>query len=221
MVNNGAGSIEDIRKKVTYTHELISTAYHEAGHTIYGLLHCMKVNMVHIFENKKSKRVCGFTHFNYPVASDVDDPELSQKLMKAEICLNYAGLAAEKYHFKNVSGSDRFPGYWKNGSSSDTMAAAALIKQYDLVPPGKKRHFFKNKLIKETEKQLQQHWDVVVIVSHALFRKKRLYFSDLKSLLTKKSANKEFWKEQFKRIDYIFKNGYDLDEKNLKFILMQ
>lgn len=219
MANN-TGSIGDIRKKVTHTHELISTAYHEAGHTIYGLLHYMKVNMVHVFEDKKYKRICGFTHFNYPIAIEVDDLELSKELMKAEICVNYAGLAAEKYHFKNVSGSDKFPGFWKNGSSSDTISAAALIKQYSLATPGRKRYTFKKKLIKETNSELQKHWDAVILVSHALFQRKRLYYSDLKELLIKKSENKEFWKEQFKNIDYIFENGDDLDEKSLKSILL-
>lgn len=220
MANNGSGSIENIRKKVTHTHELISTAYHEAGHTVYGLLHHMKVDMVHIFEDKKSKRICGFTHFNYPVANEVDDPELSRELMKAEICVNYAGLAAEKYHFKNVSGSDNFPGFWKNGSSSDTMAASALIKQNNLAPPGRKRYSFKNKLIKGTHKELENNWEAVVLISHSLFQRKRLYFSDLKELLIKKSENKEFWKEKFKNIDYIFENSGDLDEKSLKSILL-
>jgi len=217
MSANNSGSIENIRKKVTHTHELISTAYHEAGHTIYGLLHYMKVNMVHIFEDKKSKRICGFTHFNYPMAMEVEDSELSKALMKSDICVNYAGLVAEKYHFKNVSGSDKFPGFWKNGSSSDTMAAAALIKQ--LATPGRKRYNLKKKLIKETHQEIHQHWEAVVLVSHALFQRKRLYYSDLKEILTKKSENKEFWKAQFKNIDYIFENGEDLDEKSLKSIL--
>lgn len=217
MSTNSSGSIENIRKKVTHTHELISTAYHEAGHTIYGLLHHMKVDMVHIFEDKKSKRICGFTHFNYPIAIEVEDSELSKELMKSDICVNYAGLVAEKYHFKNVSGSDKFPGFWKNGSSSDTMAAAVLIKQ--LATPGRKRYNLKNKLIKKTHYEIQQHWEAVVLVSHALFQRKRLYFSDLKEILTKKSENKEFWKAQFNNIDYIFENGEDLDEKSLKSIL--
>lgn len=214
-------SIDDIRRKVTYTHELISTAYHEAGHTIYGLLHHMKVEMVQVFEDKKSKRICGYTHFNYPFAVEVDDSNLCYKLMKAEICVNYAGLAAERYHFKNVSGSDKFPAFWKNGSSSDTMAAAALIKQYNLAPPGRKRYNFKKKLIRETHRELHCHWEAVVLIAHALFRRKRLYYSDLKELLTKKSENKEFWKEQFKSINNIFENGDDIDENSLKSILLQ
>src|SRR5690242_13055202 len=109
MVSYG---ISDIRKKVTHTHELISTAYHEAGHTIYGLLHYMQINTVCIFEDKKYKRICGVTIFNYPIEScEVDDIELFNKLIRSEICINYAGLAAEKYYFKIISGSDKFPGY--------------------------------------------------------------------------------------------------------------
>lgn len=220
MVNNSIGSIKNVRKKITHTHEVISTSYHEAGHTIYGLLHHMKVDMVYIFEDKKSKRICGFTHFNYPISNEVNDYALCRELIKSEICINYAGLAAEKYHYKNVSGSDRFPGYWKNGSSDDTMTAASLINKYKLVPPGKKRYYFKKRLIKKTHQELQNNWEAVVLVSHALFQKKKLYFSDLKNILTKKSNNKEFWKNKFNNIDYIFDNNDNIDELTLKNILL-
>ncbi len=217
---NGSESIDDIRKKVTHTHELIMCCFHEAGHSIYGLLHHMKVDMVEVFEDKKTKRVCGMTYFNYPVADEVDDSDLKYQLMISEICVNYAGLAAEKYHFKNVSGSDKFPGFWKNGSSSDTIMAASLLKEYNLAPPGKKRYAFKKKLIKETHKELLNNWEDVVLISHSLFKKKKLSFSNLKDLLTKKSVNKDFWKEQFKNINYIFDNGDDLDENSLRLMLL-
>lgn len=63
MANNGVGSLKDIRKKFHFTHELISTAYHESGHTIYGLVKLLKIESVCVFENKKSKRIEGFTHY--------------------------------------------------------------------------------------------------------------------------------------------------------------
>lgn len=220
MANNGSVSIDKVRKKVTYTHDLISTSYHEAGHAVYALLHCMKVPLVYVFENKKYKRVDGFTHYeSFRELNNITDPALFEKQIYAEICIKYAGLTAEKYHFKNMSGSDKFPMVLRDGSSSDTLSAAALIKQYNLAPPGRKRYSFKKTLIKETLIELRQHWDAVTLISHSLFKKKRLNYEDIKMLLIRKTKDKEFWKNQFKAIDYIFDNVGSLDEKEIKFIL--
>ena len=118
----------------------------------------------------------------------------------------YAGLTAEKFHFKKMSGSDKFPLYWRDGSSDDTKDAAYLIKRFSPVAPGKKRYAYKKKIIKRTFTLLEQHWDAVTIVAHALVQKKRLGFSELKELLIKKSEDKEFWKDRFKDIADIFGN---------------
>lgn len=210
------GSIHEVRRKMAKTHELISTSYHEAGHTIYCLLKFFKVDLVSIFENVKEKRIWGKTIWE-PISelSDIKEPELFDIIIDNEICMNYAGLIAEKHHFKKTSGSDKFPMVLKNGSEEDTMEAAVLIRQYNLAPPGQKRYIFKQKLIKKTLNNINEHWDAVTIVAHALFEKKRLNFLDLKNILTKKSNNKEFWKEQFKMINFIFDNFQSLDEKEI------
>jgi len=215
----GSGTIGEIRKKVTKTHEQISTAYHEAGHTVYALLHCMIVQSVCIFEDKKSKRIHGFTHYNAPQASDMEDVDLRNILLINEIKLSYAGLTAEKYHFKCISGSDKFPMFLKDGSSDDTLSAAALIKKYNLAPAGRKRYNYKQKLIRETLSEQIQHWDAVTVIAHALFQRKRLTYQDLRELLVKKTKNKKFWKERFKQMAFIYDNAVTLDEKTLKYIL--
>jgi hypothetical protein len=221
MANNGVGSIDQVRKKLTYTHDLISTSYHEAGHAVYGLLHFMKVPSVYVFENKKNKRIEGFCHYeSVKELSEVQDIDLFAEQLKAEICIKYAGLTAEKYHFKTISGSDKFPMFLKDGSSDDTLSAAALIKQYEVVPPGRKRYAFKKKMITETLRDLQENWDAVTLIAHGLFQKKRLSFPEIEKLLSKKTDNKEFWKEQFKTIHFIFDNIEGLDEKDLKSILL-
>ena len=161
-----------------YISELILVSYHESGHTIYALLHLTMVERVRVYE--ENGVICGITHLNYPVPGEVDDPELIYELMKSEICVNYAGLAAEKYYFKNVSGSDKFPMFWKNGSSSDTMAAAAKIKEYNLAPPGRKRYNLKKRLIKETAQELYDNWSDIVLIARSLFKKKRLSYAELK-----------------------------------------
>jgi hypothetical protein len=220
MANNGVGSLGNVRKKMTYTHELISTSYHEAGHAVYALLYFMRIPLVYVFENKKNKRIEGFCHCEtFKDLKKIKNSDLYKCQLRHEICFQYAGLTSEKYHFKTISGSNKFPMFLREGSSDDTFEATALIKKYDDVPPGRKRYAYKKKLIKETLVDLEKHWDAVTLVAHALFQKKKLNYEDLKKLLTRKTANKEFWKEQFKNINYIFDNIGTIDEKYVKSIL--
>lgn len=148
------------------------------------------------------------------------DPTLFNYWLTAEICCKYAGLSAEKFYFKTISGSDKFPMFLREGSSDDTLSAASLINQFDLAPPGKKRYVLKKNLIKETFKIIQMYWSDISLISHNLFKRKRLNFDDLKILLTKKSINKQFWKQQFQIISLIYDNNEaSLDDKKLKYIL--
>lgn len=220
MTNYGVGSIHHFRKKLAHTYEFIATAYHEAGHTVYGLLHNMRIISVFAYQNKRTKRIDGFTHYENYFHSEIADPQLICAILKNEICISYAGLGAEKYHFKKISGSDKFPMFLRDGSSDDTLSASELIRKFNLAAPGRKRYALKQKLIKETATELQLHWEAVDLVAHALFQKKKLNYSDLKQLLTKKSTNKKFWKEKFKIIDYMFENEGKLDEKELKSIML-
>lgn len=220
MVNHGAGSITNLRKKVTKTHELITTSYHEAGHTIYGLLKFMKIGSVSIYHSNKSGIGEGYTNYESIINDDISDPNLLNYLIKCEIGLDYSGLCAEKFYFKSICGSDKFPIFLRGGSSDDTLSAAALIRKYNLAPPGRKRYAFKQKMIKDTINLLNKYWSDVIIVSHELFKRRRLYYSDLKNILIKKSENKSFWKEQFKNIDYLSENLGSLDDKAIRFIVL-
>jgi hypothetical protein len=216
----GAATIGEIRKKVTKTHELISTSYHEAGHVVYALLHLMYVQSVVVFEHKQLKRIHGLTTYRYPSELDlVEDSILFNALLKSEIGLCYAGLTAEKYHFKSISGSDQTPLFISDGSGEDNESAAKTIVKYNLVSPGRKRYLYKQKLIRGVLSELQHNWDAVTLIAHALFKHRRLSYNDLQELLTKKSRNKKFWKEQFKKINYLYDNSETLDEKDLKSIL--
>lgn len=194
-------SIGEVRKKVTKTYELITTSYHEAGHTIFALLHCMKVNFVHVFEHKRFKRIHGFTQYE---STDLEENCYIADLLEQEIGLSYAGLLAEKYHFKSISGSDQVPMFIKEGSSDDLLSIRQIIQKYNPVPAGKKRYAYKQKIARKTTALLAQHWDAVDLVAHALFKHKKLTHQDLKILLTTKSIDKKFWKSVFKEIDYIF-----------------
>lgn len=216
----GTGSIADIRKKVTKTHEFISTSYHEAGHTVYALLHLMKVSSVAVFENKQLKRVHGITYYDYPSDFDeIQDSSLLNTLVRAEIGISYAGLIAETSLFRSISGSKQTPTFITDGSADDNKSAREVIKKYNLAPPGPKRTLYKRKLMSEVQNELHSNWDAVMVVAHALFRHRRLSFLDLQELLTKKTHNKKFWKDQFKKINYFYDNNESLDEKDLKSIL--
>jgi len=220
IMAKSTGSISEIRKKVTKTHEFISTSYHEAGHTIYALLHMMRVTSVSVFENKQLKRIHGNTYYDYPVDIDsIQEPELLNTLVRAEVGISYAGLIAEKSLFRSISGSKQIPMFISDGSSEDNKAARLIIKKYNLAPPGVKRTAYKQKLMREVQHDLHAHWDAVIVLSHAMFKRRRLNFNDLQELLTKKTRNKKFWKEQFKKISYFHDNNQTLDENDLKSML--
>lgn len=218
MANN-TGSIDDIRKKFHATHELITTSYHESGHIIYGLLHNMNIGSVLVFADKKSKRIHGLAYYDPPDLGKIQDYDLFIDRLHAEIGLSYAGFVAEMRYFKMISGLDKLPFFIKEGSSNDFSEASALFKKYNLMPPGKKRYAYKQKLIKQVDKELLDNWDAVVLVSHALVKKKKLSFDELKLLLIKKSKNKEFWKKQFIMHHALYFNSESIDENNMKYIL--
>jgi hypothetical protein len=180
-------------------------------------LHFMKINLIRVYQDKKTKRMDGFILYDSPPVDIIKDLDLQAERLHREIGLSYAGLIAEKYQFKLHTGSDKFPSFL-NGSYNDLSEASNLIKKYQVAPAGRKRYNYKKKIIREVTKEIQKYWDDVTLVAHAIFQKKKLYFTDLKNLLTKKSENKEFWKEQLKIID----NFYDkdpLDENELKSII--
>ena len=216
----GIVSIGEIRKKVTKTHEYISTSYHEAGHAIYALLNGMKVSSVFVYENKKLKRIHGMTYYDYPSElEEIQDPDLVLLLVKADIKISYAGLVAEKHLFKSISGSSQTPLFISDGSGEDNKSARETIKKYNLAPPGRKRAAYKAKMIREVHNDLIENWDAIMLVAHELFAPRRLNYTDLQELLTKRSKNKKYWKEQFKKINYFYENKDHLDEKDLRSIL--
>jgi len=196
---------------------LISAAYHEAGHAIIGLLNFIKINSVEscIY---KDRGIGGNTTFEvYPSSSDNID--ILKYFALAELKVYYAGAIAEKQLLKNISGANLSPFFFKWGAKDDVKAAATLIKEFQLVPPGKKRYDFKQKVIKETNKLINEYWDDITLLSQFLYNKKFITYDDLKKLLCSKSKNNKFWKKQFKNIDIIFSNNFDLDLNTIKIML--
>ena len=218
MVDNLADIPNNI-EKVGLIFDSLSTSIHESSHVIYGLLKGFIIESVSIYEDKEAKRVLGMTYYNNPELETIHDPDLFLYMAEHEICLKYAGLVSEKHFFKMITGQDKLPSPLKGGSSEDGISASSIIHKYNLAPSGKKRKAYKKKLVEQTLRDLQQNWDAVMLVANTLYSKKKLSYSNLKTLLTTKSNNKKFWKQKFKTIDSIFDNIDDLDEDRLKVIL--
>jgi hypothetical protein len=217
-MGRASSSIDLIRKRIAKTHELIGGSYHEAGHTVYALLHLMKVNHTYIFENEESGRIHGGSNYCDPmVFEEVQDQELLNIMVKADVGMSYAGLISEKVLFQQMSGSSKIPMFISEGSYDDNRSARQVIARYNLAPPGQKRATFKRKLMIEVQHKLHVYWNDVMLISHALFKKRKLMFVDLARLLTNKSINKGFWKEQFKKIRRI--HDRQIAEQELKSLL--
>jgi hypothetical protein len=207
-----------ITQKLSQDYELISTSFHEAGHTICGLLFFARITAVTV--NYTAKSVEGYTHYEI-IDTHFNDESVIEFLKLAEISISYAGLAAEKIYYKDICGSDKFPMMLRDGSSHDILNAADVIKKFNFAPPGKKRYLFKKKISRNLKILLQEHWDAVRLVAHALYAKKKLSHDDLKDLLTKRSKNKEFWKNRFKEINLIFDSSKTPDLKTTQSILIR
>jgi hypothetical protein len=220
MVKNGS-SLLDIRKNITYTHELISTAHHESSHCIYALLHYMMIHSVRVFPDKKTNRIEGFTHYDSLNIDSIQSPILLLERLHSEVGLSYAGLIGEKYQYKLHSGSDKFPSFLGDGSSKDLQEASEMIKKYQLAPPGTKRYNYKKRMVRKTTKEIIDNWEAITVVAHALFKRKRINFEDLKKLLTKKIADKDFWKEQFRIIGDLYTNSTIEEDKFIQILQLK
>lgn len=200
-------TITDTMRKLSYDHEYIATCYHEAGHTITGLLNFLRISAVGIemSRNKQTKTAdLGYTHYDCGLDFlEVKDQELAHALIMGEINISYAGLAAEKLLYKDLCGTDKIPMALKRGSVLDRDSASELIRKYELAPAGKKRHLFKKKVFSAVQKELAEYWPDVKLVAKALFKKRRLSYNDLKQILTRKSPHKIFWKNRFKDISFL------------------
>lgn len=198
--------------------KVITTAWHESGHAIAVLLNYGYVHNALLCVSNKIDNNSDLGVVIYDGAADIneiDDSDLKNRLLMADITVYQAGLAAEKIFYKDIYGTDQLPYVIKEGSNSDFSFVSDIIKKYNLAPPGKKRYAFKKKCFRQTQKLLSKNWDDVKLVAHALIQKRKIYFFDLKELLIKKSHNKKFWKEQFKIIETLA-SGIDLTDSQIK-----
>lgn len=229
MSKKGPAKSAYYKKLFNKNYDLISATYHEAGHAISGLLNFIKIIVVEAkiySDNKVGGYICfdGFTfdpEYDNCIILNKNNmsADFKRTILLGEIKLNYAGIVAEKLLLKKCSGADISPFFLKWGAGDDISGAAELIKKFNLAPPGRKRYSFKQKMFKETAKELDLHWDAVTTVAHLLYKNKQINYNDLKTALCTKLKNKKFWVAQFKKIDKIFNNKLKLDENGIKSII--
>lgn len=213
---NSSSALYKFTIKMSQNHSYISTCYHEAGHAVCGLLMFMKIADVSVFKNR---RISGETNYEQMTDEQSQDQNFLNYQIKSDIYINYAGLMAEKIFYQDVTGSKTFPNVLKDGIQDDIKQVARIIKNNDLAPPGRKRSLYKKKMMRETRAVLEQHWDVVKIVAHELFEKKRLTHDELIKIICRKTSNKKFWKKQFAYIHKFVDQCKRLDSKDFKIIL--
>lgn len=205
--------------KLAQNLRIISVSYHEASHAICALLHFMYVPEVAVVESRH--QVSGYTNYELFVPEhrlDEVEKKIKDYVILSEIYLKYAGLMGESIQFEDMSGSKKLPSILKIGNEPDIKEAGQLVKKYNLVEPGEKRYLYKQKLLRKITSLLREYWTDVKLVSYSLYDRRKLQYGDLKQLLTKKSKNKQFWQEQFKEIDYLFKNREKEEKDNVDII---
>jgi len=207
----------NVVKKQAHDYELIAMSWHEAAHTICGLYNFTKIYNVHVMSDKHTN---GNTLYEICDPDNIENKLLAKILLIFEVQTLYAGLVGEKLYYKEICGSDNFPMHLRIGSSNDIQDAARIIHKYNLANPGKARFLFKKQVQNDTKNILTEYWDDIRLVAHVLYKNKELEYDELKYFLTRKSINKEFWRDRFKYIKLIY-GGNELDEKYLKDIILQ
>jgi len=199
--------------KLSQNLSMITTCYHEAGHAILALLMFCKVESLFI---QKDRRVSGEANYN-TIQSEIK--EINDFVISSEINILYAGMLAEKIFYEDITGSKILPNVLKDGCEDDIRKVSDIIKKNNLAPPGEKRYRYKKKIQNSTKRLLNENWDAVRAVAHSLFERKKLNFEDLKLILSKKTHNSKFWKDQFKYINLFIDQNKPLDNKDIKIII--
>ncbi len=200
-----------IAKQQANDYGLIATSYHESSHAIVALINLLMIYNVDIIDSQEGNAQYFIHH-----ADQTEDDNLTNILALAEVKTIYAGLVGEKMYYKDICGSSKFPMHLKNGSAEDTNIAAKLIRKYRLANSGPATFKLKQDIKEEVERLLVRHWEAVKIVAHALYKKKKLDFSELKYLLSRIPQDKDFWKDKFKTIKIIYDEESDISTKRVR-----
>ncbi len=203
-------------KRASENYFRIAITYHEASHAICGLFNFLR--MYHIYVMRKEEGNALYETYDLDLIED----ELLVKIIAIyEVQTLYAGLIGEQIYYKEICGSDKFPMHLKSGSSSDMQKASKLIKKYNLALPGKARSIFRSQIKNDANVLLQEYWEDIKLLAHALYQYQEMKLEDIKYVLTRRSDNKEFWKNRFKEINHIYSERKNLKESEIKDILLQ
>lgn len=210
--------MSDAIKKQSLNYLLIAASFHEASHAIIYLYNLIKVfNLIITVDREVIRFTGGLAEYSIVLDYDhIEDIELRNKLLILELKGLCSGLLGEKIYYNDICGSQRFPAHLRAGASGDIAEASNLIRKYDLASPGKNTTILKKQIEKEVKSILLEHWEEVKIIAHALYKHRKLSFSDLKNLLCKKNKNKVFWKAKFKDIDILHHDTIALSEEEIK-----
>src|SRR5271165_3537367 len=184
------------KAKDALDYELICMCTHEGSHAIVALHNFLQVFEVSAmpFEAKTRKERGGKTNWFMP--QKIEGSELKKMLLTFEIQALYAGLLGERILYKELTGSHKLPMNLRVGLSSDIKNVSNIIRNNNLVESGNDTVIFKKNIQKKTEKILLDNWDVVRLIAHALHKDRKLNFDELKQLITRKSKNKDFWRDR-------------------------
>lgn len=202
-------------RKLGVQAEVIACCWHESGHVLFGLLKHLQIRSVFV---NYTEVVEGITHYFRVDRSDFE-LDVIEHIGLDEVGMSYAGLVSESIYYKDICGVSKLPWILKEGSSLDIKAASDTIKSWGLAQPGKPRVQLKRRIQRDVNALLTEYRDDLKLISHRLYQSKRLSFDDLKALLTKRSGNKDFWKQQFREIELLFDNDRPIDNAEIRRIL--
>jgi hypothetical protein len=211
-------SIKGARLKDAMELELLVMAWHESAHAIVALQNYLQVYYVSVRNDDEKD---GRTDFYIPL--DIKDQELKHTLFMAELQTLYAGLTAERMLYRDLCGSIKYPRHLQVGLSYDIKLASNLIRRHELAPAGKETAEFKKNIQHKVGKILLEHWGSVKLIAHTLHKKRKIpSFEELRLILTRKSNEKEFWREKFSKINIIYGKNQDiiLPEEDIKALLL-
>jgi hypothetical protein len=209
-----------ITSKQVRDYNAIATSYHEASHTIIALLNYFYVYNVNIVPKPDSYGEMNWwswlDHMSDITTSNIDDQDLCYSIHYSHIGTLYAGLIGERLYYYNACGSDKFPMHLKQGSIYDYQDASFVIRKNKIAKPGRETLLLKKQIQKDIREILENNWEAVKVVAHQLYKKKRLGFDEIKHILTRKTENKMFWKEQFRKIKMIYSEKSNLTVSEFK-----
>jgi len=202
------------KNEIGFIYELIHTSYHESAHTICALLCLTKIDYVKIFEEETSNDL-GETVFTTLDEESFLDENLKKVRIISEIYIRLSGINADKILFRKNCGLNKTPKNILDRSYEDLKVSSSIIKKH-IVNSKKEKKIIKNLFMKESYNIIENNWDDISLISFYLLKKKYLSYIDLKKILTTKSNNKIFWKNQFKILKKMFINKQGVDEYFVK-----